>query len=137
MRTTARVRLRRVSDELSLTRIDLDTVGDVPGINEDEFQAYAKRAKAECPISWAVAAVPEIALTARLAVAHSSPDPTAGRDDEEVGSADRRRRPRAAPTTIRLEDRHYLALVAAQLHRMASDRRASQKGISQNGRVRA
>jgi len=41
-------------------------VGDVPGIDEDEFQGYAERAKAECPLSWAAAGIPEIVLTARF-----------------------------------------------------------------------
>jgi osmotically inducible protein OsmC len=48
-------------------RIDLNTEGRVSGVDEQEFQRYAEQAKAECPVSRALAGVPEIVLTARLA----------------------------------------------------------------------
>jgi osmotically inducible protein OsmC len=49
-----------------ISKIDLDTVGDVPGLSNDEFVGYAETAKANCPVSKALAAV-EITLTAALA----------------------------------------------------------------------
>jgi osmotically inducible protein OsmC len=49
-----------------ITQIDLDTVGDVPGLSNDEFVGYAENAKANCPVSKALAAV-DITLKARLA----------------------------------------------------------------------
>ena len=70
VRTYVRIRLRQVEGQPTLTQLYLRTVGDVPGIDEDEFRSYAERAKAECPASWALAGIPEIVLTARLDTAH-------------------------------------------------------------------
>ena len=39
----------------------------MPGIDQDHFAEHAEEAKAGCPVSRALAAVPEINLTARLA----------------------------------------------------------------------
>ncbi len=41
--------------------------GTVPGLDEDGFRAAAEDAKANCPVSQALAGVPEIALDASLA----------------------------------------------------------------------
>jgi osmotically inducible protein OsmC len=49
-----------------ITKIELSTVGDVPGVEESDFVKYAEEAKANCPVSKALAAV-EITLTASLA----------------------------------------------------------------------
>jgi osmotically inducible protein OsmC len=49
-----------------IKRIDLETEASVPGIEEAEFQELAAQAKANCPVSKALAAVPEITLKARL-----------------------------------------------------------------------
>lgn len=49
-----------------VTRIDLDVEATVPGIDDDAFQAAAKGAKENCPISKALAAIPEITLSAKL-----------------------------------------------------------------------
>ncbi|MDX6732593.1 MAG: lipoyl-dependent peroxiredoxin, partial [Baekduia sp.] len=43
------------------------TVGRVPGIDEATFVQQAEAAKAGCPVSRALAAVPEITLEASLA----------------------------------------------------------------------
>ena len=66
VRTNARVQLRNIDDAPTLTRIDLETEGDVSGVDEQEFQRYAEDAKANCPVSRALAGVPEIVLSARL-----------------------------------------------------------------------
>jgi lipoyl-dependent peroxiredoxin len=66
VRTTARVQLRNIDGAPTLTRVDLDSVGHVPGIDESEFQRHAEEAKAQCPVSRALAAIPDIALTAKL-----------------------------------------------------------------------
>jgi osmotically inducible protein OsmC len=66
VRTTARVQLRNIEGAPTLTRIDLDTVGTVPGLDEQAFQGYAEQAKAQCPVSRALAGIPEIVLTAKL-----------------------------------------------------------------------
>jgi osmotically inducible protein OsmC len=41
--------------------------GTVPGLDAAGFQAAAEQAKANCPVSKALAGIPEIALTAELA----------------------------------------------------------------------
>jgi osmotically inducible protein OsmC len=49
-----------------ITRIALTVEGRVPGIDADAFAAAAQGAKENCPVSKALAAVPEITLDARL-----------------------------------------------------------------------
>jgi osmotically inducible protein OsmC len=49
-----------------ISRIDLVTTADVPGIEDDAFQQAAQAAKEGCPVSKALAAV-EITLDASLA----------------------------------------------------------------------
>ena len=66
MDTTADVQLRFVDGAPTLTRIDLRTQGRVPGIDAAQFQKFAEDAKANCVISRALAAVPEITLSATL-----------------------------------------------------------------------
>jgi len=63
----ARVHLRIVDELPTLAKIELDVEGAVPGLDEDAFRSYAEKAKAGCPVSRALAGVPEITLTARLA----------------------------------------------------------------------
>jgi osmotically inducible protein OsmC len=43
------------------------TVGRVPGLDETSFVEHAEAAKAGCPVSRALAGVPEITLQASLA----------------------------------------------------------------------
>jgi osmotically inducible protein OsmC len=66
LRTHAVVHLRNSDGEISLSRIDLDTTGHVPGLAETEFQRYGGEARAICPVSRALAGVPEITLSAKL-----------------------------------------------------------------------
>src|SRR6266511_1878449 len=61
--TTATVHL---NPPAGITKIELNTVADVPGIDEADFLKYAEETKSACPVSKALAAV-EITLTARLA----------------------------------------------------------------------
>ena len=49
-----------------ITRIALEVVGRVPGLDEAAFREAAEGAKENCPVSKALAAVPEIVLDARL-----------------------------------------------------------------------
>ena len=49
-----------------ISRIDLITTADVPGIEDDAFQQAAQAAKEGCPVSGALSAV-EITLEAKLA----------------------------------------------------------------------
>ena len=64
--TTAKVHLDAVEGGFAITRIELETEGEVPGIDEATFQEQAKAAKAGCPVSQALAG-PEITLVAKLA----------------------------------------------------------------------
>jgi lipoyl-dependent peroxiredoxin len=67
VKTDATVTLRFVDDKPTITSIALTTVGTVPGIDEAAFKAAADGAKAGCPVSRALAGVPEITLDASLA----------------------------------------------------------------------
>ncbi|WP_189131872.1 OsmC family protein [Wenjunlia tyrosinilytica] len=66
VKTDAAVQFGPVEGGFAITRIDLTTVGEVPGIDEAEFLKHAENAKAGCPVSKALAAV-EITLSAKLA----------------------------------------------------------------------
>jgi len=67
LRTSARVQLRNIDGVPTLARIDLETEGRVTGVDEQQFQAHADEAKRVCPVSRALAGIPEIVLTAKLA----------------------------------------------------------------------
>jgi osmotically inducible protein OsmC len=67
IRTDAAVTLRLVDGRPTITQIDLVTVGRVPGIDDAKFQEQAAAAKTGCPVSRALAGVPEITLQASLA----------------------------------------------------------------------
>lgn len=56
--TTATVHLDKVGEGFGITRIDLNTRGEVPGLSEAEFTRFAEDAKANCIVSKALAAVP-------------------------------------------------------------------------------
>jgi osmotically inducible protein OsmC len=65
--TEASVTLRSVDGTPTITAIELRTVGRVPGIDEATFRSAAEEAKRGCPVSRALAGVPEVALEASLA----------------------------------------------------------------------
>ncbi|MCW2983519.1 MAG: OsmC family protein [Conexibacter sp.] len=65
--TDAVVTLRIVDGAPTITKIELTTVGTVPGIDAAAFAEHAQAAKAGCPVSRALAGVPEITLDASLA----------------------------------------------------------------------
>jgi lipoyl-dependent peroxiredoxin len=64
--TDAVVTLRMVDGVPTITSIALTTVGVVPGLDNDGFVAAAEEAKRNCPVSRALAGVPEITLAASL-----------------------------------------------------------------------
>jgi lipoyl-dependent peroxiredoxin len=66
LRTTAEVRLEQLDQGFAITRIELHTVGEVPGIGAARFAELAEQAKATCPVSRALAGT-EITLEASLA----------------------------------------------------------------------
>jgi osmotically inducible protein OsmC len=51
-----------------ITKIVLSTRGDVPGLDEAGFRAAAEAAKEGCPVSKALAGVPEIELDTRASI---------------------------------------------------------------------
>jgi lipoyl-dependent peroxiredoxin len=67
IRTTAKVQIRNVDGLPTIDTIDLDTEGDVPGIDQATFQETAEAAKAGCAVSRALAGVNTMTVTAKLA----------------------------------------------------------------------
>jgi osmotically inducible protein OsmC len=65
IQTTARVHLVPADEGPSITQIELQTEGEVPSIEPDEFQQLAETAKENCPVSKALAGV-DISLEATL-----------------------------------------------------------------------
>jgi osmotically inducible protein OsmC len=63
--TRATVHLDQQEQGFSITKIELRTVGDVPGVDEPRFIELAEKAKSTCPVSRALAGT-EIVLDARL-----------------------------------------------------------------------
>ncbi len=63
--TRAQVHIEKVADKWTVTRVDLTTEAEVPGIDGPTFQAKAEEAKAGCPVSRLLASIP-ISLQAKL-----------------------------------------------------------------------
>lgn len=66
IKTTAAVHLGSTEAGPTITRIDLDVVGEVPGIDAGTFQEHAEGAKKGCVVSRALAGVPAVTLKATL-----------------------------------------------------------------------
>jgi osmotically inducible protein OsmC len=64
--TRASVRLVKQGEGFVIDRIALTMQATVPGIDNAKFQEIAAAAKRECPLSKALASVPEITLQATL-----------------------------------------------------------------------
>jgi osmotically inducible protein OsmC len=64
--TDATVTLRPIDGQPTITKIELVAVGRVPGLDQAAFAEHARTAKAGCPVSRALAGVPEITLEASL-----------------------------------------------------------------------
>ncbi len=58
IRTAASVTLERTESGSAITHIQLDGEAEVPGIGQDEFAEIASMAKAGCPVSKALKAIP-------------------------------------------------------------------------------
>jgi osmotically inducible protein OsmC len=61
--TTATVHLEAGS---TITRIELNTEAEVPGLDQKTFEEKVEVSKKNCPVSKALAAVPEVIVNARL-----------------------------------------------------------------------
>lgn len=66
IRTTAKVHLGTSEAGPTITRIDLETEGEVPGIDQATFQQHAEGARKGCVISRALGGVKDITLNATL-----------------------------------------------------------------------
>ena len=66
LNTEAKVTLRNVDGNPTITRIDLTLRGRVEGVDEDTFKQMAGQAKEQCIISRALGGVDEITLDAAL-----------------------------------------------------------------------
>ena len=64
--TQAKVRLAKQGEGFVIDRIALTLEARIPGIDAGQFQQIAEAAKRDCPLSKALASVPEITLTATL-----------------------------------------------------------------------
>lgn len=65
VRTRAHLHLDKVDAGFKITGVDLETEGQVPGIDAGRFQEIAEDAKKNCPVSKALAAI-DIRLNAKL-----------------------------------------------------------------------
>ncbi len=63
--TNAQVSLEKVGEGFKITTIELNTEGEVPGIDEQTFLEQAETAKKNCPVSQALAGT-NITLNAKL-----------------------------------------------------------------------
>ena len=65
IRTKATAFLEKGPEGFGISRIQLDCVGEVPGLDDAGFQEHAAAAKVGCPVSRALSATP-IELNATL-----------------------------------------------------------------------
>ena len=63
--TSAKVTIEKVGEGMKITRIQLATEAQIPGIDDAAFQDIAAKTKEGCPVSQALSATP-IELTAKL-----------------------------------------------------------------------
>lgn len=66
LRTSATVSIEKQDAGWTITGIQLDVTGKVPGVSAEQFQTLAETAKKGCPVSKALSATP-ISMTAKLA----------------------------------------------------------------------
>jgi osmotically inducible protein OsmC len=72
--TIAKVSFEKIGENFQITRIELETSADAPGVDDTIFQKLAADAKKNCPVSKALAAT-EIKLKATLRSAERSGTP--------------------------------------------------------------
>lgn len=63
--TTANVKIEKQGDGFVIPNIDLETVAEVEGIEDEEFQQIAEKTKETCPVSQVLSGA-EISLKATL-----------------------------------------------------------------------
>ena len=65
IKTEAKVHLEKLESGFTITKIELDTVGDVEGIDAATFAKHAEQTKGGCPVSKALTG-PMVMLSAKL-----------------------------------------------------------------------
>lgn len=65
IKTDAKVHLEKLDAGFTITKIELDTVGDVEGIDAPTFAKHAEQTKSACPVSRALTG-PMVILNAKL-----------------------------------------------------------------------
>lgn len=65
VKTDAKVHIEKLDAGFTITKIELDTVGDVPGIDDKKFLEFAEQTKTTCPVSRALIG-PMLLLNAKL-----------------------------------------------------------------------
>ncbi|GIK59160.1 MAG: OsmC family protein [Ignavibacteriota bacterium] len=65
IKTDAKVHLEKLDSGFTITKIELDTLGDVDGIDAATFVKHAEQTKVGCPVSKALTG-PKIVLSAKL-----------------------------------------------------------------------
>lgn len=65
IKTDAKVHLEKLDSGFTITKIELDTLGDVDGIDAATFVKHAEQTKVGCPVSKALTG-PKIILSAKL-----------------------------------------------------------------------
>jgi lipoyl-dependent peroxiredoxin len=66
LETSAAVTIDQVEGGFGITKIALTVTGKVPGMDADAFEQAAQGAKENCPVSKALASVPEITLETKF-----------------------------------------------------------------------
>ena len=66
LNTTSTVTLDPSQNPPKITKIHVSTEAKIPGLSAEEFQKQAEFAKANCPVSQVLSAVPEMTLEAKL-----------------------------------------------------------------------
>jgi osmotically inducible protein OsmC len=64
--TQCRARLAKIEGGFLIDRLALVLKAKVPGLDPGQFQSIAQKVKRDCPLSKALASVPEISLEAML-----------------------------------------------------------------------
>lgn len=65
VKTEDKVHIEKKEEGFTITKIEVDTVGNVEGIDEEKFKEFAENAKKGCPVSRALTGV-EFVLNAKL-----------------------------------------------------------------------
>lgn len=65
VKTDAKVHIEKLESGFTITKIELDAVGDVAGIDQQTFLEHAEKTKTGCPVSKALTG-PMILLNAKL-----------------------------------------------------------------------